>query len=81
MKEVYQEGMTFLKISSKRSDHSFELIAKQLNQTLGDAAFEAIPNAQVKMKAHLRVEIREVSGLISLMRTIRGAGGLPVTFR
>ena len=67
MKEVYQEGMTF-KISSKRSDHSFELDSRELNQTLGDAVFEAIPNVQVKMKApdiDLRVEIR-------------GAGGLPV---
>ena len=61
MKEVYQEGMTF-KISSKRSDHSFELDSRELNQTLGDAVFEAIPNVQVKMKAP----------------DIRGAGGLPV---
>ena len=79
MKEVYQEGMTF-KISSKRSDHSFELDSHELNQTLGDAVFEAIPNVQVKMKApdiELRVEIREEAAYISY-ETIRGAGGLPV---
>ena len=79
MKEVYQEGMTF-KISSKRSDHNFELDSRELNQTLGDAVFEAIPNVQVKMKApdiDLRVEIREEAAYISY-ETIRGAGGLPV---
>ena len=79
MKEVYQEGMTF-KISSKRSDHSFELDSRELNQTLGDAVFNAIPNVQVKMKApdiELRVEIREEAAYISY-ETIRGAGGLPV---
>ena len=79
MKEVYQEGMTF-KISSKRSDHSFELDSRELNQTLGDAVFEAIPNVQVKMKSpdiELRVEIREEAAYISY-ETIRGAGGLPV---
>ena len=78
MKEVYQEGMTF-KISSKRSDHSFELDSRELNQTLGDAVFEAIPNVQVKMKApdiELRVEIREEAAYLSY-ETIRGAGGLP----
>ena len=79
MKEVYQEGMTF-KITSKRSDHSFELDSRELNQTLGNAVFEAIPNVQVKMKApdiELRVEIREEAAYISY-ETIRGAGGLPV---
>ena len=55
MKEVYQEGMTF-KISSKRSDHSFELDSHELNQTLGDAVFEAIPNVQVKRKSRLRLQ-------------------------
>ena len=71
MKQVYQEGMTF-KITSKRS--------RELNQTLGDAVFMAIPNVQVKMKApdiELRVEIREEAAYISY-ETIRGAGGLPV---
>ena len=79
MKEVYQEGMTF-KITSKRSDHSFELDSRELNQTLGDAVFEAIPNVQVKMKApdiDLRVEIREEAAYISY-ETSCGAGGLPV---
>ena len=48
MKQVYQEGMTF-KITSKRSDHSFELDSRELNQTLGDAVFMAIPNVQVRL--------------------------------
>ena len=36
MKEIYKEGMTF-KITSKRSDHNFELDSRELNQTLGGA--------------------------------------------
>ena len=38
MKEIYKEGMTF-KITSKRSDHNFELDSRELNQTLGGAVF------------------------------------------
>ena len=49
MQEIYQEGMTF-KISSRRSDHSFELDSRELNQTLGGAVFEAIPSIQAQMK-------------------------------
>ncbi|MER0123602.1 tRNA uracil 4-sulfurtransferase ThiI [Streptococcus sp. ZJ93] len=79
MTEIYQEGMTF-KVSSKRSDHGFELDSRELNQTLGNAVFEAIPHVQVMMKApdiELRVEIRSEAAYISY-ETIRGAGGLPV---
>lgn len=79
MTDIYQEGMTF-KISSRRSDHSFELDSRELNQTLGNAVFEALPTVQVKMKVpdiELRVEIRSEAAYISY-ETIRGAGGLPV---
>lgn len=79
MLDIYREGMTF-KVSSKRSDHDFELDSRELNQTLGNAVFEAIPTVQVKMKApdiDLRVEIRKEAAYISY-ETIRGAGGLPV---
>lgn len=79
MKEIYKEGMTF-KIASKRSDHNFELDSRELNQTLGNAVFDAIPHVQVKMKAPditLQVEIREEAAYLSY-ETIRGAGGLPV---
>ena len=79
MKEIYKEGLTF-KISSKRSDHTFELDSRELNQTLGGAVFEAIPTIQVQMKKpdiNLQVEIREEAAYISY-ETIKGAGGLPV---
>ena len=79
MQEIYQEGMTF-KISSRRSDHSFELDSRELNQTLGGAVFEAIPSIQAQMKKpdiNLQVEIREEAAYISY-ETIKGAGGLPV---
>ncbi|MBF0787814.1 MULTISPECIES: tRNA uracil 4-sulfurtransferase ThiI [unclassified Streptococcus] len=79
MADIYQEGMTF-KVSSKRSDHHFELDSRELNQVLGNAVFEAIPNVQARMKApdiELRVEIRAEAAYISY-ETIRGAGGLPV---
>ena len=79
MQEIYQEGITF-KISSRRSDHSFELDSRELNQTLGGAVFEAIPSIQAQMKKpdiNLQVEIREEAAYISY-ETIKGAGGLPV---
>ena len=79
MQEIYQKGMTF-KISSRRSDHSFELDSRELNQTLGGAVFEVLPSIQAQMKKpdiNLQVEIREEAAYISY-ETIRGAGGLPV---
>lgn len=79
MQDIYKEGMTF-KISSKRSDHTFELDSRELNQTLGRAVFEAIPNVQAQMKSpdiNLQVEIREEAAYLSY-ETVRGAGGLPV---
>ena len=79
MKEIYKDGLTF-KISSKRSDHTFELDSRELNQTLGGAVFEAIPTILAQMKKpdiNLQVEIREEAAYISY-ETIKGAGGLPV---
>ncbi|HFI2659825.1 TPA: tRNA uracil 4-sulfurtransferase ThiI [Streptococcus suis] len=79
MQSIYKEGMTF-KIAARRSDHSFELDSRDLNQVLGDAVFTAIPNVQVQMKSPditLRVEIRPDATYIS-HEEIKGAGGLPV---
>ena len=79
MQDIYKEGMTF-KISSKRSDHNFELDSRELNQVLGGAVFDVIPNVQAQMKnpdINLQVEIREEAAYLSY-ETIRGAGGLPV---
>ncbi|MBP2623138.1 tRNA uracil 4-sulfurtransferase ThiI [Streptococcus oricebi] len=79
MPTIYQEGMTF-KISSRRSDHSFELDSRELNQTLGDTVFRTLPYAKVQMKKpdlELRVEIREEAAYLSY-ETVKGAGGLPV---
>ena len=79
MKSIYSEGMTF-KIAARRSDHTFELDSRELNQFLGDAVFDAIPTVQAQMKSPditLRVEIRSDAAYIS-HEEIRGAGGLPV---
>ncbi|MDO4666994.1 MAG: tRNA uracil 4-sulfurtransferase ThiI [Streptococcus sp.] len=79
MLEIYQKDMSF-KISSRRSDHTFELDSRELNQFLGKAVFDVLPSIQVKMKKpdiELRVEIREEAAYISY-ETIRGIGGLPV---
>ena len=79
IQDIYQEGMTF-KISSRRSDHSFELDSLELNQTLGGAVFEVLPSIQAQMKKpdiNLQVEIREEAAYISY-ETIKGTGGLPV---
>lgn len=79
VREVYTPGKTF-KITTKRSDHSFELDSNGLNQELGGAVIEAIPEIQVQMKKpdiNLRIEIRKDAAYLSY-ETIRGAGGLPV---
>ncbi|EIW9706617.1 tRNA 4-thiouridine(8) synthase ThiI [Enterococcus faecalis] len=79
VREVYTPGKTF-KITAKRSDHSFELDSNGLNQELGGAVIEAIPEIQVQMKTpdiNLRIEIRKDAAYLSY-ETIRGAGGLPV---
>lgn len=79
VREVYTPGKTF-KITAKRSDHSFELDSNGLNQELGWAVIEAIPEIQVQMKKpdiNLRIEIRKDAAYLSY-ETIRGAGGLPV---
>jgi len=79
VREVYTPGKTF-KITAKRSDHSFELDSNGLNQELGGAVIEAIPEIQVQMKKpdiNLRIEIRKDAAYLSY-ETIRGVGGLPV---
>uniref|UniRef100_UPI003F68C48F tRNA uracil 4-sulfurtransferase ThiI n=1 Tax=Streptococcus pluranimalium TaxID=82348 RepID=UPI003F68C48F len=79
MTDLYYEGMTF-KVTSKRSDHQFELDSTQLNHTLGGAVFDVLPNIKAQMKkpdVNLKVEIRDEAAYIS-HEDIRGAGGLPV---
>lgn len=79
MTGLYTEGMTF-KVASKRADHKFELDSRELNQTLGDAVFRALPSIQAQMKkpdVTLKVEIRDEAAYISY-EEIKGAGGLPV---
>ncbi|EFR44227.1 tRNA uracil 4-sulfurtransferase ThiI [Streptococcus pseudoporcinus] len=79
MTSLYQEGMTF-KISSKRSDHQFELDSRELNLTLGNAVFDVLPQIKAQMKKpdlNLKVEIRDEAAYLSY-EDIKGAGGLPV---
>lgn len=78
MTDLYRDGLTF-KISTKRSDHSFELDSRQLNQVLGSAVFDVLPDIKVQMKkpdVTLRVEIREEAAYL-YHEEIKGAGGLP----
>ena len=79
MQDVYHDGLTF-KITSKRSDHTFEMDSCKLNQYLGSAVFDVLPNIQAKMKGpdiNLQVEVREEAAYLSY-ENIKGAGGLPV---
>lgn len=79
MQDVYHDGLTF-KITSKRSDHTFEMDSRKLNQYLGSAVFDVLPNIQAKMKGpdiNLQVEVREEAAYLSY-ENIKGAGGLPV---
>lgn len=73
------EGKTF-KIMTKRSDHSFEMDTNQINLFLGDAVLEAFPDIKVQLKQPditVRIDVRREHLMVSL-KTIPGAGGLPV---
>ena len=73
------EGKTF-KIMTKRSDHTFEMDTNQINLFLGDAVLEAFPNIKGQLKQPditVRIDVRREHLMVSL-KTIQGAGGLPV---
>ncbi|MCS4488022.1 tRNA uracil 4-sulfurtransferase ThiI [Streptococcus sciuri] len=79
MLSIYQEGMTF-KITGKRSDHTFELDSRELNQIMGNAVFDVLPQIKAQMKQpdiNLKIEIREEAAYLSY-ENVKGAGGLPV---
>ncbi|MDR0614581.1 MAG: tRNA 4-thiouridine(8) synthase ThiI [Lactobacillales bacterium] len=79
VKEQYKPGVTF-KITAKRQDHDFQLDTNGLNQFLGSAILEILPEIKVQMKKpdiNLQVEIR-MDGVYFSTSTIKGAGGLPV---
>ena len=73
------EGKTY-KIMTKRSDHTFEMDTNQINLFLGDAVLEAFPEIKVQLKQPditVRIDVRREHLMVSL-KTIQGAGGLPV---
>lgn len=73
------EGKTF-KIMTRRSDHTFDLDTNQINLFLGDAVLEAFPDIKVQLKQPditVRIDVRREHLMVSL-KTIQGAGGLPV---
>lgn len=73
------EDKTF-KIMTKRSDHTFEMDTNQINLFLGDAVLEAFPEIKVQLKQPditVRIDVRREHLMVSL-KTIQGAGGLPV---
>lgn len=79
VKEVFKPGMTF-KINTRRQDKEFQYDTYQMNEIMGSALLEAIPELTVKMKhpdLELRVEVR-MNGVFLSGETIQGAGGLPV---
>lgn len=73
-------GDKTFKIMTKRSDHSFEMDTNQINLFLGDAVLEAFPDIKVQLKQPditVRIDVRREHLMVSL-KTIQGAGGLPV---
>ena len=73
------EGKTF-KIMTRRSDHTFEMDTNQINLFLGDAVLEAFPDIKVQLiqpDITVRIDVRREHLMVSL-KTIQGAGGLPV---
>ncbi len=79
VQELYKEGQTF-KISTRRSDHDFELDTNEINQLLGSEVLREVEGIKVQVKnpdINIRVEIRK-EGIFLSSQTILGAGGLPV---
>ena len=79
LSQEYLEGKTF-KIMTRRSDHTFEMDTNQINLFLGDAVLEAFPDIKVQLKQPditVRIDVRREHLMVSL-KTIQGAGGLPV---
>ena len=73
MVELHHEGLTF-KISSKRSDHQFELDSRELNQVLGSAVFAVLPDIKAQMNhpnVNLKVERFVRKQLIFLMKILK----------
>ena len=65
---------------TRRSDHTFEMDTNQINLFLGDAVLEAFPEIKVQLKQPditVRIDVRREHLMVSL-KTIQGAGGLPV---
>ncbi|WP_042459722.1 tRNA uracil 4-sulfurtransferase ThiI [Neobacillus dielmonensis] len=76
---LYREGQTF-KVTTKRSDKTFELNTDETNHTIGGHLLQNIPGIKVDVKhpdINLRVEVRKEAIYLSC-QTIQGAGGLPL---
>jgi tRNA uracil 4-sulfurtransferase len=79
VKSLFTEGNTF-KISTKRSDKTFELDTDGVNQAFGSYLLQNIPGIKVDVKKpdiNLNIEIRKEAVYLSC-ENILGAGGLPV---
>ncbi|WP_066063467.1 tRNA uracil 4-sulfurtransferase ThiI [Neobacillus soli] len=75
----YSQGQTF-KVTTKRSDKTFELDTDESNHTFGAHLLKNIPGITVNVKnpdIELRIEVRKEAVYLSC-ETIHGAGGLPV---
>lgn len=79
LEENPTEGKSF-KITTKRSDHTYEYDTNEINAKLGEWVLEQIPGLKVQLKRPditVRVDVKENCFLIST-KTYPGAGGLPV---
>jgi thiamine biosynthesis protein ThiI len=78
VKSLYSEGKTF-KISTRRSEKTFEMDTNEINQALGGHILANIPDIKVNVKKpdiNLHVEVR-IEAVYLSSETIYGAGGLP----
>ncbi|MBM4762570.1 tRNA uracil 4-sulfurtransferase ThiI [Bacillus sp. B15-48] len=76
---LYSKGKTF-KISTKRSDKTFELDTNEMNHEFGSYLLTNIPGLTVNVQnpdINLIIEVRKDAVYLSA-ETIRGAAGLPV---
>lgn len=79
IQNLFKEGKTF-KVTTKRSDKTYELDTDGVNQTIGTHLLKNIPGLKVDVKnpdINLRIEVRKEAIYLSC-ETIQGAGGLPI---
>ena len=76
--EVYPDRHFTFKVDSRRADKQYPVHSEQMNRDLGEAVLKAFPETRVDVHnpdVLLRVEVRKVVNIYSLMIPVPGSSG------